>query len=509
MPVVVPSFSIAAALITALWLGRYGRGRGRLARGLYLIVLWELGRLGAAFFLLPDNGPLVPFLYHLSQLLSWLLLGWSLEIDRRLALAGVIVVAGALWFAPETAANLVGWGLVTALPLAGLVYLRERRMGLPIIPIPANPARRQRTSSRKVTAEGGLDQQRPILECIADGVIVNNIAGQIEYINETAAGIIGLNADNLTGKPVTEVITRLPIPRYSDDPEQSTTQSQFEINGRMIQSQMNIIYNQDGAIQGTVAILRDITAEYQSERSKNAFLTTVSHELRTPLTAIKGYVELLANGTAGQLSANQKMFIETIQRNVARMIQMINTLIFISSMRGGKLEFTPGYTDLRRIVDQIVRELHSMAEANKVHIEVDIDSRLQPIQADPIHLSTIMQELVSNGLKYNRPGGKVAINIALQEDPEQQFVVVSIIDNGIGIAPADREHIFEDFYRLDRQDIEIQAGGMGMGLTIVRALIEAYNGRIWVDSALDEGTTVTFILPTSQVETIPELPDQP
>jgi signal transduction histidine kinase len=265
---------------------------------------------------------------------------------------------------------------------------------------------------------------------------------------------------------------------------------------------MNLVYDEDGAVQGSVAILRDISAEYQSERAKSAFLTTVSHELRTPLTAIKGYAELLYGGSAGELNKNQKMFLSTIQRNANRMVQLINSLIFASSAKSGRLEYNLGHADLRQLINQIVRELESMAKEKQQRITVEVDSRLQPIQADPIHLSTILQELIANSIKYNRPNGEVRIAAFLESemDQEQKFALVSVSDDGIGIDMEDQSHIFEDFFRPDQLNTQVQAGGMGMGLSIVRALVEAYNGRIWFESTPGEGSIFTFIIPITQPE---------
>jgi signal transduction histidine kinase len=218
------------------------------------------------------------------------------------------------------------------------------------------------------------------------------------------------------------------------------------------------------------------------------------------LTAIKGYAELLQGGSAGELNKNQKMFLSTIQRNANRMVQLINSLIFASSAKSGRLDYKIGHADLRQLINQIVRELENMAQENQQRILVEVDSRLQPIQADPIHLSTILQELIANSIKYNKPNGEVRIAAFLESemDQEQKFAMVSISDNGIGIDIEDQSHIFEDFFRPDQLNVQVRAGGMGMGLSIVRALVEAYNGRIWFESTPGEGSIFTFIIPITQ-----------
>lgn len=498
--------SIAVTAMTAVWLWRQGREKTALTRSLYVLIGWDIVRLvlGQTGILVEDEANWLVF--NLLQLLAWGGLLWGLEL-RPLVIAAAAVVALVLSFVlPEAIYLLLRWGYLSAVPLAAVAYVRERTVALPIMALAQrNPLRRATAGliSREMVAA-----HRPILECIADGVIVNGSNGLIEYANQAAADIMGVNGDGLVGRPVSEVLARLPVPvapasslgAGAAESGQRAILNQFELNGRYIQGQMNIIYDQSGSPQGTIAVLRDVTAEYQAERAKNAFLTTVSHELRTPLTAIKGYVELLNNGTAGELNSKQKMLLAPIQRNATRMVQLINSLIFASSAKGGRLEFKPGRTDLRRLVEQIVREMEEAASQSQQTIKVEMDSRVPPIQADPIHMSTVLQELISNALRYNRAGGEVRISVSLEgeEKPEGDFVVVSVSDQGIGVAPADQAHIFEAFYRPEQHDEQIRAGGMGVGLSIVRALVEAYNGRIWLESAPGSGSTFTFVIPSQQ-----------
>jgi signal transduction histidine kinase len=153
-------------------------------------------------------------------------------------------------------------------------------------------------------------------------------------------------------------------------------------------------------------------------------------------------------------------------------------------------------------MDDRVRELGPAASRSQQTFQVEIDPKLKPIQADSIHVSTMLQELINNSLKYNQSGGIIRIQVSLEmgEQGEQEFVVVRVSDNGIGIPPEEQLHIFDDFYRVDKNDTNLQMGGMGVGLAIVRALVEAYNGRIWLDSAIGRGSTFTFILPARQVD---------
>lgn len=469
---------------------------------LLLIILWDVLRLALNLFILPFDEPMMNLIHVMGQIVAWVLLLIGSELKGGfLLLLTIMAVAFGLVF-QDVVSDILSWGFLPAVPFATVAFIRQRAVAVPLIP-PLRPS----TMPKIRTAIGSISRevvqaQRPILECITDGVIVINNEGVIEYVNHAASVNVGLGVEALIGRPAAEVLSRLPLPNLNNNDRRTTGGTQFEMNGRVLQSQMNLVYDEGGAVQGTVAILRDISAEYQSERAKSAFLTTVSHELRTPLTAIKGYAELLQGGSAGELNKNQKMFLSTIQRNANRMVQLINSLIFASSAKSGRIDYQLGHADLRQLINQIVRELEGMARERGQRIIVEVDSRLQPIQADPMHISTILQELIANSIKYNKPNGEVRITAFLESemDKDQKFALVSVIDNGIGIDMEYQAHIFEDFFRPDQLSTQVQAGGMGMGLSIVRALVEAYNGRIWFESIPGEGSIFTFIIPMSQPE---------
>ncbi len=334
-----------------------------------------------------------------------------------------------------------------------------------------------------------------ILDSLEDGIIFCNQHGIITYANDAAGQMTGLSQSNMLGRPITDILPRLPLLASANN---DANTSQFELNGRFLRGRATTTYDHNNQAQGILTTLHDITPEHESEQAKDHFLKTVSHELRTPLTAIKGYVELLASGAGGTLNDNQKEFTYAIQRNVNRIVQLINSLIFASSIKSGRLEYSAGYTNLPQLIRQISRELQPKAAEDGQKITVKLDDKLQPLQMDPIHMATILEELITNSIKFNRPGGRVQVTAVSQtgNGNQQTFAIVTVSDEGIGIAPNNQEHIFEEFYRADSQhDTHIRAGGMGMGLSIVKALVEAYNGRIWFKSAPNQGSAFTFIIP--------------
>lgn len=487
---------ILSALVLAtcaFWLRREERGRSRFAYALYLLLLYEGLRLAAVWGGLENAR-----LFSLSQILPWavlLLAGLALPWwTASLLILGVPLI----FLYPSTASDALTWGMLPAIPLVTLIYLQRQRA----FPIVAPRTSAPRTPAARVVnrlARHDVVAQRPILECIDDGVIVTRESA-VEYVNQAAAAIMGVDSEEVVEQPVAETMSWLPGRTATDREDGVPTRSELELNGRIVQHQMSIVYDESGTVQGTVVVLRDVTDARRAEQAKATFLTTVSHELRTPLTAIKGYVELMQAGVGGDLTNEQQQFVQTIQRNVQRMVQLVNGLIFVASVKGERFSLPKQQANVRRLAQQIAREMEAAAGETGQRIKVDVEERLPPIQADPIHISTILQELVSNAIKYNQPGGTIRIDATLEvtDDKEQRFAAISVKDEGIGISPQDQLQIFDDFYRPDRRDEEVRASGLGMGLSIVRALVEAYNGRIWVESRPEAGSAFTFIIPTQQ-----------
>lgn len=444
------------------------------------------------------------------QLVSWGLFLWGLGLTWQMWGAGLVVLGVVAFLPPLPGWEILSWGLLTAVPLTIFTIIRQSATpNIPIFTSTKITPYQQPTHVSGDVSQAAIQSQQPILECLTDGIVFSGVDGTITYANQAAATIIGQGIPALVGHPVTDILTHLPMLAASSETVKSSPvgrrleHDNFEINGRIIHGRMTIIYNSDGIAQGTVAILRDITTEFNAERSRDGFLTTISHELRTPLTAIKGYAELLDSGAGGPLTDMQKSFTKPIQRNVTRMVQLINSLIFAAAVKGGQMEFASGHANISQIIHQITREMMPKAAASGQRFSLHLEEHLSVVQADPIHITIILEELVANAIKYNKNGGEIWIRAGLQRDESQQqeFIVISIKDEGVGIHPDDQAHIFEDFFHPDEADTHVRAGGIGIGLSVVQALVEAYNGRVWLESAPGQGSTFFFLIPVQQTET--------
>ena len=296
-------FYLSSLILTATGFGAWQRlnKRDNLLMVLFGLAGFQL-MLGIA-----DVAWQIPFWGLLaSQAAACGLFLWVLQWRWR-PIVGLLVARLLLALLPESPGlMLLTWGWLTAVPLLVWQKVQDgQRLNIPIIA----PSVRQ-VSTRAVQVNGTIshemiESQWPILECLTSGVLFSGSSGLVEYANQAAAIIVNEELDNIVGKPVTDLLSRLPMLGAAGESDI------FEMNGRLIAGQMQIVYGRSGEAQGTVAVLQDVTSEQQAKHTRDSFLTTASHELRTPLTAIKGYVELLNSGVAGSISPSQQTIVGT------------------------------------------------------------------------------------------------------------------------------------------------------------------------------------------------------
>jgi len=241
-------------------------------------------------------------------------------------------------------------------------------------------------------------------------------------------------------------------------------------------------------------VLRDVTAEAEADRLKDAFIAHVSHELRTPLTAIKGYITLLLKFTRGALTDEQARFLETINRHTDNLIGMINTLLDFSEMEaGGRLRIQPRPSDLSHLINEIAQEWWPEMQEKGLTLRVEIAKDLPLVEADTQRLRWAVINLVRNAWQYTPPGGEVTLRLSRQEN----YVALEVADTGIGIPARLKAQLFDRFFRLTNQaDDEVR--GLGLGLYVARAIVEAHDGEIQVESEEGVGSTFRILLPISR-----------
>lgn len=223
---------------------------------------------------------------------------------------------------------------------------------------------------------------------------------------------------------------------------------------------------------------------------KANFIANISHELRTPLTHIKGYVELLISESLGKISEEQRHALQISQQATGKLEALIEDLIMVSLASRGELSIRTETVDIRRLSNLAIKSLASKAQGRGVELHAVIDDDVPSVQADAQKTSWVLNQLLDNGIKFTSSGGSVVLSVRRDSD---ELVLVSVTDTGIGIPPDRLDDIFEPFHQLDGSATR-HYGGTGLGLSLVRQIVEAHGSMIEVQSTEGRGSTFKFPL---------------
>jgi len=242
--------------------------------------------------------------------------------------------------------------------------------------------------------------------------------------------------------------------------------------------------------------IRDLTGAFNSmaarlgeiDRLKDEFFTGVSHDLRTPLASIRWSADLLHSGALGPLTPKQMRLAENIQTSSRRLLALVGQIVELGRLRAGRLQLDLQPTDIHEAIAQALEEVRPLAEGGGLHLDVAVPHRLPLVAADPERVQQIVVNLLANAVRFTPPGGNVQVGVSL----EDREVLVRVADTGVGI-PADQVPKIFDPYEQAHQG----RGGSGVGLTVVRSLVEAHGGRVWVESDEGRGSRFMFTLPVA------------
>jgi signal transduction histidine kinase len=229
------------------------------------------------------------------------------------------------------------------------------------------------------------------------------------------------------------------------------------------------------------------------DRMKDEFISLVSHELRTPLTSIRGYVELLQED--GRMSDKQQRYLAVVDRNTSRLLDLVSDLLFLAQLDAGKLAFELRPVELDLLVDECVEASQPAADTKGIELVRSTQRLPSPLQGDPARLAQVLDNLVSNALKFTPAGGRVEVRLSAADG----VALIEVEDTGLGLAANEQEQLFERFFRSSRAS-ENAIPGTGLGLAIAKTIVERHGGRIRLESTVDVGTTVRVELPLSLSE---------
>jgi len=333
-----------------------------------------------------------------------------------------------------------------------------------------------------------------ILGSMIEGVAVIGEDERVIFSNGAFSQILGLEIGEIEGRPLLEVARQsdlLAAIRMALSGHEQVTSEIVVGTVRPRSFAVTAAPVQASSHKGAVLVLHEISDLRRLERVRQDFVANVSHEFRTPLTAIQGFAETLLGGALDD-PANRRRFVEIIREHAMRLARLTEDLLKLSRIEAGqlKLEFRP--VSVAQLVESCVETAQLKATPRNLALSVQLPDGLPAVRGDANSLQEVLQNLLDNALQYTPGGGRIEVSASCSDGR----VTVTVADTGIGIPQAEQERIFERFYRVDAARSR-EAGGTGLGLSIARHIMEAHGGRLWVESAVGEGSRFHFSIPVA------------
>lgn len=353
-------------------------------------------------------------------------------------------------------------------------------------------------------------KDRAVLFAIGDGLIVTDEVGNIVMVNNSFENLLGWNKDEAIGQDmgtliqnqdkigqITPAEARLHKKAVKDGRSYSTPAESTFFYVRKDKSIFPVMITvapiiKDNKIIGAVEVFRDITKEKEIDEAKSEFVSLASHQLRTPLSSINWYTEMLLDDNLEGTVEEYKSYLGEIETAANRMSDMINSLLNVSRLELGTFAIEPEVVNILEIAGNVINELKPKIIEKGHKIEGKHNDQLPPIKTDPKLVSMVFQNLISNAVKYTPNNGTIVITMTMSEDGKS--VISSVSDNGYGIPEEESKKIFTKMFRASNI-MKHDTDGNGLGLYIIRLILNSLGGEIWFETEEEKGSTFFFSLP--------------
>lgn len=403
------------------------------------------------------------------------------SVLQMLPIMGGIVIVVA--FLASIVARRITFNLIKPLDQVNLDEPLDNETYDELAPFLTRIAKQKRQLSKNLKKLRGKQEELTIItNNMNEGLVLLNGQQNVLFINESAAKIFGFSAKEVIGRNILTVDRAQEVQDLLQKVSQAGKgEGLYEKDGHFYQLSGSSVNG-----SGSVILIYDVTEKMTAEKLRREFSANVSHELKTPLQSILGYAEIMKNGLVKD--EDKQRFLERIHAEAGNMIELIQNIMELSRLDENKTLDEFEDVDLLKLAQSVTLRLKHKAQTKGVTLDVSGSSAcvcgVQSI------LSEVLYNLVDNSIKYNKDNGKVDVKV--QDGSEE--VTVSVSDTGIGIGAADRERVFERFYRADKSHSK-EIGGTGLGLSIVKHGVLFHKGRVELESEPGVGTTITFVLP--------------
>jgi two-component system phosphate regulon sensor histidine kinase PhoR len=332
-------------------------------------------------------------------------------------------------------------------------------------------------------------QLAAVLENMADGAILIDADGQVEFVNPAAAQLLGISPNEAMGHSLAQVARHHELIDFWQDCQQAGSERSelLEIGPEALFWRVVATPLEERDRAPCLVIIQDLTEMHRLQTMRQQFLGNISHELRTPLASLKALVETIRDAVVEDPDAARR-FLDLAEKEVDSLAQIVQESLELSRIESGRLPLRLSPTPVADLIPSVVERLGAQAERAGLEVSSDLPDGLPDVLADSERIRQAMSNLLHNAIKFTPPGGRVHISAERVDDE----VVISITDTGVGISREDLPRVFERFYKADRARAK---AGTGLGLAIAKHIVEGHGGKIWVDSVEGQGSTFSFSLP--------------
>ncbi len=340
-----------------------------------------------------------------------------------------------------------------------------------------------------------------ILRSMVEGVAVVDAQERLVFCNRAFSEILNVQSVTSEGSPLIEVVRSSELiglirkALHGEEGLQSDIEIgivqplSFSVTAAPVKALEGDRTVPEDKPSGAVVVLHDVTELRRLERVRQDFVGNVSHEFKTPLTAIQGFAETLLAGAVDD-PKNNRRFLEIIREHAVRLARVTDDLLKLARIEAGKLELEFFPVGVQELIEGCAETTLLKASRKQISFSMEVPAGIPALRGDASLLHDVLQNLLDNAIQYTPPGGRIVVGAAA--GPHEATITIS--DSGIGIPLADQERIFERFYRVDAARSR-EAGGTGLGLSIAKHIVEAHGGRLWVESAVGQGSKFSFSIP--------------